>query len=198
MFLPCANGPDQVELESGVIDAAVRAGIRRLVKLSVLGAKAGSPVLDDLPVCPGGSPKPSWRSSPSGARAASTWSQTPYPPWGGSSRVLSPHTPANSPGGSTSAQSNPWLDRPGYATLSRRMGGPDYSCATSPRQECTRRSWVVPAEASAGQKADPNASIAKSRDTVAAGRPTPKARRRSPGGRNARRLLRGGPWCTLV
>ena len=44
VFLACANGPDQVELESGAVDAAVRAGVRRVVKLSVHGAKAGSPV----------------------------------------------------------------------------------------------------------------------------------------------------------
>lgn len=44
MFLQCANVPEQVELESNAIDAAARAGIRRVVKLSILGAEAGSPV----------------------------------------------------------------------------------------------------------------------------------------------------------
>jgi uncharacterized protein YbjT (DUF2867 family) len=44
MFLTCANVPEQVELESDAIEAAVRAGVRRVVKLSVLGAQAGSPV----------------------------------------------------------------------------------------------------------------------------------------------------------
>lgn len=44
MFLACANVPDQIELESGAIDAAVRAGVRRVVKLSILGAQANSPV----------------------------------------------------------------------------------------------------------------------------------------------------------
>lgn len=44
MFLQCANVPEQVELESNAVDAAVRAGVRRVVKLSILGAQAGSPV----------------------------------------------------------------------------------------------------------------------------------------------------------
>jgi len=44
MFLACAAVPEQVELESDAIDAAVRAGVRRVVKLSILGAEAGSPV----------------------------------------------------------------------------------------------------------------------------------------------------------
>jgi len=44
MFLQCANVPEQVELESNAVDAAVRAGVRRVVKLSILGAEIGSPV----------------------------------------------------------------------------------------------------------------------------------------------------------
>lgn len=44
MFLQCANVPEQVELESNAVDAAVRAGVRRVVKLSILGAETGSPV----------------------------------------------------------------------------------------------------------------------------------------------------------
>lgn len=44
MFLQCANVPAQIELESNAVDAAVRAGVRRVVKLSILGAQAGSPV----------------------------------------------------------------------------------------------------------------------------------------------------------
>lgn len=44
MFLQCANVPGQVELEANAVDAAVRAGVRRVVKLSILGARAGSPV----------------------------------------------------------------------------------------------------------------------------------------------------------
>jgi uncharacterized protein YbjT (DUF2867 family) len=44
MFLQCANVPEQVELECNAVDAAARAGVRRVVKLSVLGAKEGSPV----------------------------------------------------------------------------------------------------------------------------------------------------------
>lgn len=44
-FLQCANNvPEQVELESNAVDTTARAGVRRVVKLSVLGAKAGSPV----------------------------------------------------------------------------------------------------------------------------------------------------------
>ena len=41
---PCGNLPPQVAYETGVIDAAARAGVRRLVKLSALGAEPGSPV----------------------------------------------------------------------------------------------------------------------------------------------------------
>lgn len=44
VFLQCANVPEQVELESNAVDAALRAGVRRVVKLSILGAQAGSPV----------------------------------------------------------------------------------------------------------------------------------------------------------
>ena len=38
VFLACGNVPDQVAHESAVIDAAVRAGVGRLVKLSARGA----------------------------------------------------------------------------------------------------------------------------------------------------------------
>ena len=44
VFLACANVPPQVEYEIRVIDAAARAGVRRLVKLSALGAAPGSRV----------------------------------------------------------------------------------------------------------------------------------------------------------
>ena len=44
VFLACANGPRQVEYETGLIDAAREAGVRRIVKLSALGAEVGSPV----------------------------------------------------------------------------------------------------------------------------------------------------------
>jgi uncharacterized protein YbjT (DUF2867 family) len=44
VFLACANDPLQVEHETGVIDAAAGAGVRRIVKLSALGAEVGSPV----------------------------------------------------------------------------------------------------------------------------------------------------------
>jgi uncharacterized protein YbjT (DUF2867 family) len=44
LFLACGNLPPQVEYERNVIDAAARAGVRRLVKLSALGARLGSPV----------------------------------------------------------------------------------------------------------------------------------------------------------
>ena len=44
LFLSCGNLPPQVAYETGVIDAAARAGVRRLVKLSALGAEPGSPV----------------------------------------------------------------------------------------------------------------------------------------------------------
>jgi uncharacterized protein YbjT (DUF2867 family) len=44
VFLACGNLPPQVEYEVNAIDAAVRVGIRRLVKLSALGARLGSRV----------------------------------------------------------------------------------------------------------------------------------------------------------
>jgi uncharacterized protein YbjT (DUF2867 family) len=44
VFLACANDPHQVEYETGVIDAAAAAGVRRIVKLSALGAEVGSSV----------------------------------------------------------------------------------------------------------------------------------------------------------
>ena len=44
VFLACGNLPPQVEYETNVIEAAARAGVRRLVKLSALGAEPGSRV----------------------------------------------------------------------------------------------------------------------------------------------------------
>jgi uncharacterized protein YbjT (DUF2867 family) len=44
VFLACANDPRQVEYETGVIDAARDAGVRRIVKLSALGAEVRSSV----------------------------------------------------------------------------------------------------------------------------------------------------------
>ena len=44
VFLACSNDPRQVEYETGVIDAAREAGVRRIVKLSALGAEVGSSV----------------------------------------------------------------------------------------------------------------------------------------------------------
>jgi uncharacterized protein YbjT (DUF2867 family) len=44
VFLACGNLPPQLHYETNVIDAAARAGVRRLVKLSALGAAPGSPV----------------------------------------------------------------------------------------------------------------------------------------------------------
>jgi uncharacterized protein YbjT (DUF2867 family) len=44
VFLACANHPRQVEYETGVIDAAAGAGVARIVKLSTLAARVGSPV----------------------------------------------------------------------------------------------------------------------------------------------------------
>jgi uncharacterized protein YbjT (DUF2867 family) len=44
LFLACANIPPQVGYEDNVIDAAAQAGVRRLVKLSALGAEVGSRV----------------------------------------------------------------------------------------------------------------------------------------------------------
>ncbi len=44
VFLACVNHPQQVEWETTVIDAAVAAGVRRIVKLSAIDAEIGSPV----------------------------------------------------------------------------------------------------------------------------------------------------------
>lgn len=44
VLLSSPNHPRQAELEIGVIDAAVAAGTRRLVKLSTIGAELGSPL----------------------------------------------------------------------------------------------------------------------------------------------------------
>ena len=44
VFLACSNQPQQVEHETRVIDVAEEAGVRRIVKLSALGAGIGSPV----------------------------------------------------------------------------------------------------------------------------------------------------------
>ena len=44
LFLACGNVPEQVSFEQSAIDAAARAGIGRIVKLSARGATAGSPV----------------------------------------------------------------------------------------------------------------------------------------------------------
>jgi uncharacterized protein YbjT (DUF2867 family) len=44
VFLCSGNGPDQATHETTVIDAAATAGVRRLVKISADGARAGSPV----------------------------------------------------------------------------------------------------------------------------------------------------------
>jgi uncharacterized protein YbjT (DUF2867 family) len=44
VFLACSNDPRQVEFETGVIEAARKAGVRRIVKLSALGAEVGSSV----------------------------------------------------------------------------------------------------------------------------------------------------------
>jgi uncharacterized protein YbjT (DUF2867 family) len=44
VFLACSNDPRQVEYETGLIDAAVTLGVRRIVKLSALQAQIGSPV----------------------------------------------------------------------------------------------------------------------------------------------------------
>jgi uncharacterized protein YbjT (DUF2867 family) len=44
VFLACGNLPGQVEYETAVIDAAARAGVRRLVKLSARGAAIGASV----------------------------------------------------------------------------------------------------------------------------------------------------------
>ena len=44
VFLSTPNHPEQLEHETAVIDAAAAAGVRRLVKLSTIGAQVGSPV----------------------------------------------------------------------------------------------------------------------------------------------------------
>jgi uncharacterized protein YbjT (DUF2867 family) len=44
VFLACSNDPRQVAYETGLIDAAAEAGVGRIVKLSALGAQAGSPL----------------------------------------------------------------------------------------------------------------------------------------------------------
>jgi uncharacterized protein YbjT (DUF2867 family) len=44
LFLACANDPRQVEYETRVIDAAVDAGVQRIVKLSTAGAQLDSPL----------------------------------------------------------------------------------------------------------------------------------------------------------
>lgn len=43
-FLGCPNHPRQFDYEANAVDAAARAGVHRLVKLSALGAEAGSPL----------------------------------------------------------------------------------------------------------------------------------------------------------
>ena len=42
VFLACGNVPGQVRFETAAIDAAAAAGVRRIVKLSALGAEVGS------------------------------------------------------------------------------------------------------------------------------------------------------------
>jgi uncharacterized protein YbjT (DUF2867 family) len=44
IFLACSNQPRQVDYENRVIDEAKEMGVRRIVKLSALGAEVGSPV----------------------------------------------------------------------------------------------------------------------------------------------------------
>jgi uncharacterized protein YbjT (DUF2867 family) len=44
VYLACGNVPGQVDFETSVIDAAARAGVTRIVKLSARGAAPGSPV----------------------------------------------------------------------------------------------------------------------------------------------------------
>jgi uncharacterized protein YbjT (DUF2867 family) len=44
VFLAAPNGPRQLAHETAVIDAAVAAGVQRIVKLSAIGAEVGSPV----------------------------------------------------------------------------------------------------------------------------------------------------------
>ena len=45
VYLACGNHPAQAAWENGVIDAAVAAGVRRIVKLSTSDAAIGSPEL---------------------------------------------------------------------------------------------------------------------------------------------------------
>jgi uncharacterized protein YbjT (DUF2867 family) len=44
LVLSCADDPRRVAWETGAIDAAVASGVRRIVKLSAIGAEPGSPV----------------------------------------------------------------------------------------------------------------------------------------------------------
>src|SRR5919201_1279116 len=44
MLLSCADDPRRVEWETSAIDAAASAGVRRIVKLSTIGAAPGAPV----------------------------------------------------------------------------------------------------------------------------------------------------------
>ena len=44
VVLSCADDPRRVEWETAAIDAAIRAGVRRIVKLSTLAASPGAPV----------------------------------------------------------------------------------------------------------------------------------------------------------
>jgi uncharacterized protein YbjT (DUF2867 family) len=44
VYLACGNHPSQVEWETAMIDAAVAGGVRRIVKLSAIDARIGSPV----------------------------------------------------------------------------------------------------------------------------------------------------------
>jgi uncharacterized protein YbjT (DUF2867 family) len=44
VFLSCADDPRRVEWETSAIDAAAAAGVRRIVKLSTVGAAPGAPV----------------------------------------------------------------------------------------------------------------------------------------------------------
>ena len=44
VFLLCPNGPRQEEMESNVVNATVASGVKRIVKLSVMGSGAQSPI----------------------------------------------------------------------------------------------------------------------------------------------------------
>src|SRR6185437_9382229 len=44
LFLSCADDPRRVQWETAAIQAAADAGVRRIVKLSAVGAEPGSPV----------------------------------------------------------------------------------------------------------------------------------------------------------